>query len=677
MILIFTLSFGNVLTADGGTSIDNNLNTISNGIGSNPVFTPQITTDPPIIINGNPDFIGQASTNGWDGDGSSSTPYLLNNLSLVVGGASDGISISNTDVHFILSNSLITDVTGWSAVNMNNVSNAVITRNEVAFSGRGITINGGSNVAITDNDVHDNTVRGINLQNIQGITVSGNSVSFTGAEAVVAESGARNNIIRNNHIFNNSQGIVIWAGASGNQLLSNRIEHSSNDGIFVQDSSSVVIESNTLYFNLRLGVNLATGSTLARLRWNTFEWNNGGTEQFTDDGIDNWIELNHFNEFTGPDVDNNKIYDSPYLTISGQDNSPLVLPYRSSTPSFTNLNNSVQHRPLQLSWLNPTNTYNHSSSSSLYYSTNFGLSWTSVAFDITGQTYLWDPVDVPSGTSVQLRLDSQTSENLISSVRSNSFVLNDPTLPSDPKDVIVTVFTDVIDLSWSAPNTFGTHNFTSYSVFRGSSVGALNFHASTINLWYNDSEVVPGLTYFYAISASSTAGEGNLSIPYTITILDNQPPTFTIEGLNEGINSLTGQRLISINPSDNGIIDRVEVELIINGLNTSLITLTTSPYEFVFDSTTIDDGTYSITVSVFDKSGNSISVTYAVTIKNNTIISSSSSTTTTSETSTSDNVSSSSTSVDGANLPLPFDIISSVIGLISLVSLIFVRRKFR
>ena len=86
------------------------------------------------------------------------------------------------------------------------------------------------------------------------------------------------------------------------------------------------------------------------------------------------------------------------------------------------------------------------------------------------------------------------------------------------------------------------------------------------------------------------------------------------------------------------------------------------------------DDTYFITITVYDKSGNFVSVSYAVTIENDfvTVTSSTTTSTITSETSTSDTASSSSSSDNGADLPIPFDFISSLVGLISLVSLMFV-----
>ena len=153
------------------------------------------------------------------------------------------------------------------------------------------------------------------------------------------------------------------------------------------------------------------------------------------------------------------------------------------------------------------------------------------------------------------------------------------------------------------------------------------------------------------------------------------------------VDNLTGNVVVTINPIDNGEIARVDVELIVNGINNSLASFTSGPYQFTFDTLAIEYDTYTIVISVFDKSDNSISVNYAITILNDkptvssetstSTATSTTTTTTTSENQSTQTTSSSSNSVDGANLPLPFDIISSVIGLISLVSLIFVRRKFR
>ena len=61
-----------------------------------------LTVSDPIVVSGNSDFDSKAITYGWSGNGSSSNPYIIENLSIINSTDSTyGISISTT-WHFVL-----------------------------------------------------------------------------------------------------------------------------------------------------------------------------------------------------------------------------------------------------------------------------------------------------------------------------------------------------------------------------------------------------------------------------------------------------------------------------------------------------------------------------------------------------------------------------------------------
>ncbi|MGY5873610.1 MAG: hypothetical protein RTV72_15280, partial [Candidatus Thorarchaeota archaeon] len=63
----------------------------------------------PITIDGNQNFSDTASLEGWPGDGSQSTPYIIEGFDIGVGGPSGYcIDIRNTDVYFEIRSCFLT-----------------------------------------------------------------------------------------------------------------------------------------------------------------------------------------------------------------------------------------------------------------------------------------------------------------------------------------------------------------------------------------------------------------------------------------------------------------------------------------------------------------------------------------------------------------------------------------
>lgn len=72
------------------------------------------TPHDPILIVNDTDFADQAANEGWSGDGSSSTPYLIEDY-LINGSAGNGIEIIDTTVYFVIhSCELINLSTSWN-----------------------------------------------------------------------------------------------------------------------------------------------------------------------------------------------------------------------------------------------------------------------------------------------------------------------------------------------------------------------------------------------------------------------------------------------------------------------------------------------------------------------------------------------------------------------------------
>ncbi|MHA2333120.1 MAG: right-handed parallel beta-helix repeat-containing protein [Candidatus Hodarchaeales archaeon] len=143
----------------------------------------------PISIDSNYDFISQATTEDWLGDGSETDPIIINNLKIA--SLDNLISISNTDYYFRISNCVLVGLGGGrdgGGISLISVSNAYITNNTIEnVEGTGIYIEGSSNNIVTDNYIY-------------------NSVINRWTYGLGIFSGSSNNFVRGNNFIGNNLG---------------------------------------------------------------------------------------------------------------------------------------------------------------------------------------------------------------------------------------------------------------------------------------------------------------------------------------------------------------------------------------------------------------------------------------------------------------------------------------
>ena len=99
----------------------------------------------PISIDGNTDFLTQASNNNWGGNGSIDNPIIIENYNITSSATEHMIMILNTDLHFIIQNNLLNGVNGLGKVFgdgiwLNNVQNGQILNNTICSNKMGISL---------------------------------------------------------------------------------------------------------------------------------------------------------------------------------------------------------------------------------------------------------------------------------------------------------------------------------------------------------------------------------------------------------------------------------------------------------------------------------------------------------------------------------------------------------
>lgn len=166
--------------------------------------------------------------------------------------------------------------------------------------------------------------------------------------------------------------------------------------------------------------------------------------------------------------------------------------------------------------------------------------------------------------------------------------------PSHPFDILVTEGLSYIILNWSAPERNGGFIITNYIIYKGMVSGEETFFKQIGNITYfNDTEVLPDLTYYYKISAVNLIGEGptSNSISGTPFGVLNKFPEITIIYPNDG-EQVWGIIVINGTASDvDGTIQKVEIKIDTE----PWVTLKgTTSWNYTWDTTYVTRGKHTI-----------------------------------------------------------------------------------
>ena len=224
---------------------------------------------------------GLTLANGENGIKAPSTIYI-NHLTI-----KDAIITLNSQMAFniihnggnhLIENCIISDNTSVSYSHQFN--NSIIRNNEIFGNQNGLTVGWGSNTLITNNHIHHNNGRGIHFDSMN------------------------NSIIEKNNIHHNGSGVTVGYVGSYNTIRDNIISHNSV-GVSFHESN---VRNNRVYHN-----DFINNTVQARDVYGTNIWDNG----YSSGG-------NYWNDYTGDDLNNDGIGDTPYSFVNKQDNYPLI-----------------------------------------------------------------------------------------------------------------------------------------------------------------------------------------------------------------------------------------------------------------------------------------------------------------------------------------------------------------
>jgi parallel beta-helix repeat protein len=220
----------------------------------------------PIVINNNSDF----STYGFEGNGSFSDPYLIENLHITSN--DDCITIGNISAFFIVRNCILKSLSGiWgSGIFLRNVSHAIIESCTISskyfgldlfdvsdcsisnvstnYGWYGVSINESKNVVLLDSFVIGNIRTGVELRNNTNCSVQRVSIHD-----------------------NSERGIYVVFSTACN-VTDSTIMNNQGDGIYLYYSDSCLIRGNGIYDNRAYGTVITLGND-NQVFDNGFGWN--------------------------------------------------------------------------------------------------------------------------------------------------------------------------------------------------------------------------------------------------------------------------------------------------------------------------------------------------------------------------------------------------------------------
>jgi len=151
-----------------------------------------------ISINGNEDFT--SSRGVISGVGTFSDPYVIAGWKFKPPG--NGISIKNTDNHFIIRN-IFTDDSWGDGISLSDVSNGRIEKSTLRGNYNGIYLADCNNIFIINNIIASNEHIGLYIYSTTNCTITGNSISSNGLGIKLTNS--TNNELYHNDFKNNER----------------------------------------------------------------------------------------------------------------------------------------------------------------------------------------------------------------------------------------------------------------------------------------------------------------------------------------------------------------------------------------------------------------------------------------------------------------------------------------
>ncbi|TFF86351.1 hypothetical protein EU519_01435, partial [Candidatus Thorarchaeota archaeon] len=413
-------------------------------------FTP---SDLQISILSNADFAGYAS----EGDGSEGSPWVISDY-VGSNGMGEIINIEGTTDYFIIEDCVLDGINKqFESIFLLDVQNGEIRNCTTKNNKHCIFVsNGCSNIYIHDNIVFASEESGIRINQSEYITVANNTVynheyngiwfrdsphtyaykntvydCETGIWAFDCGTNSACEII-NNTVYGCDNAIYLnattHAVVQGNYVFDETLASPNLTGLYLLNgASNNTITNNTIFQSEYHGLLIDSTSHNNTIKHNCFVSNNNGLgKQALDNGTDNIVDYNFWDDWISPDEDPaDGIVDDPYiLDGSGMPyppsdphpvtSSPTEVPFHYLvTPEVIYPNGGeLINASATIHWRESLDTLGHSVNYSVYYSPNNGADWYEVVTNTTETSCNWDTAALMKGGGYLVKVIAKCSEGL-------------------------------------------------------------------------------------------------------------------------------------------------------------------------------------------------------------------------------------------------------------------------
>jgi len=246
----------------------------------------------------------------------------------------EGIELGSSSNNIISGNNITNNDCG---IYLGYSSSNSIFGSNIANNDYGIYLYSSSNNIISGNNITNNDC-GIYLDYSSNNIISGNNIT-NNWYGIYLYSSSNNNISGNN-ITNNAYGIY-FESSSNNGISGNNITNNSHDGIYLYSSSNYNTVSENNITNNACGITLDSSSNNNKFYHNfisnTQQVIVGGTNTWDDgypSGGNYWSDYTNVDLYSGPyqnETGSDGIWDHPYvINANNKDRYPLMKPYEGS-----------------------------------------------------------------------------------------------------------------------------------------------------------------------------------------------------------------------------------------------------------------------------------------------------------------------------------------------------------
>ncbi len=205
-----------------------------------------------ISIRSNQDFVSQ----GWKGEGTESSPYIIENLNITT--VDRCISISDTTTHFIIRNCFLRSIEGYQgfALHFDNVVNGTIENctltsfgmwwavgSDMITSGIGAKITKSNNCTFRSNAFEANG-EGLVLEWCSNLAIHNNIIKDNQVGAQI--SNTNHTVFEDNQIFNNLEGILtIYLDSC---IFRNQTIEAKYIGLLIRYATNLKLQENAFQY---------------------------------------------------------------------------------------------------------------------------------------------------------------------------------------------------------------------------------------------------------------------------------------------------------------------------------------------------------------------------------------------------------------------------------------------